>query len=81
MAGRAERYVALFRRLRACECRVDMGADEHIEALKDNASRLADAVLSHCDDWAEGRAYAHAVRTALRKLREAQEPRGQTLEP
>ena len=54
---------------------------EEMQDVIDNASRLASAVLSHCDDWAEGRAYAHAVRTALRKLREAQEPRGQTLEP
>jgi hypothetical protein len=32
-----------------------------LEALIRAAHALADKVITHCDDWAEGRAYAFAV--------------------
>ncbi len=32
-----------------------------LEAFIRASHALADKVLTHCDDWAEGRAYAHAV--------------------
>lgn len=41
------------------------------EAVLVNADRLADSVISNCDDWAEGRAFAYALRASLRKYRDA----------
>lgn len=41
------------------------------EAVMTNADRLADAVIANCDDWAEGRSFAYALRTSVRKWRDA----------
>ena len=45
--------------------------DDDLEAILSNADRLADAVIANCDDWAEGRAFAYALRSSLRKYRDA----------
>jgi hypothetical protein len=42
-------------------------ASEKLETVLANAKRLSDAVIANIDDWAEGRAYAHALRESLRK--------------
>lgn len=40
-------------------------------AVMVNADRLADSVIANCDDWAEGRAFAYALRLSLDKYRQA----------
>ena len=45
--------------------------DDAFAAVMVNADRLADAVIQHVDDWAEGRAFAYALRSSLRKYRDA----------
>lgn len=44
---------------------------DDLEALLDNADRLADAVLANNDDWSEGRAFAYALRHGVQKWRDA----------
>lgn len=78
MAGGTAWYVDLFRWLCVSERGVDMGTDDELEAVLRNAKELSDAVLAHCDDWSEGRAYAYSLRTALRTYLSCN--RGQTLE-
>jgi len=46
---------------------IDPEPSEKLDAVLTNAKRLSDAVLANVDDWAEGRAYAHALRESLRK--------------
>jgi hypothetical protein len=38
-----------------------MSDEAKLEALIRASHALADMVIKHCDDWAEGRAYAFAV--------------------
>ena len=45
--------------------------DDDLDAILANADRLADSVIANCDDWAEGRAFAYALRSSLRKYRDA----------
>lgn len=45
----------------------DPEPSEKLDAVLANAKRLSDAVIANVDDWAEGRAYAHALRESLRK--------------
>ena len=45
--------------------------DDAFNAVMVNADRLADAVIQNVDDWAEGRAFAYALRSSLRKYRDA----------
>ena len=45
--------------------------DDAFNAIMVNADRLADSVIANCDDWAEGRAYAYALRLSLAKYRKA----------
>ena len=45
--------------------------DDAFAAVMTNADRLADSVIANCDDWAEGRAFAYALRSSLRKYRDA----------
>ena len=45
--------------------------DDDIHAILTNADRLADSVIANCDDWSEGRAFAYALRSSLRKYRDA----------
>ena len=45
--------------------------DDDLDAILVNADRLADSVIANCDDWAEGRAFAYALRSSLRKYRDA----------
>ena len=52
------------------KCGPDSEPSENLEAVLANAKRLSDAVIANVDDWAEGRAYAHALRESLRKYQE-----------
>jgi len=45
--------------------------DDAFNAVMVNADRLADSVIANCDDWAEGRAFAYALRLSLDKYRQA----------
>jgi hypothetical protein len=38
-----------------------MSDEAKLEAFIRASQALADKVLKHCDDWAEGRAYAYSV--------------------
>ena len=71
LAGRPERNEPVLPRLLGGKCRDDLGATDQLEAVLANAKRLSDAVIANVDDWAEGRAYAHALRESLRKYQES----------
>lgn len=51
--------------------RPKLDLDDAHDAVMTNADRLADAVIANCDDWAEGRAFAYALRLSLDKYRKA----------
>lgn len=60
---RTEKYGKLLEQNRALE--------DDLYAVLVNANRLADAVIQNCDDWSEGRAFAYALRSSLRKYHDA----------
>lgn len=51
----------------------DSTLDDDLNAILVNADRLADAVIQNVDDWAEGRAFAYALRLSLAKYRRAKQ--------
>ncbi len=71
LAGRPERNEPVLSRLLSSKRGDDLGATDELEAVLTNAKRLADSVIANVDDWAEGRAYAHALRESLRKYQES----------